>query len=66
MAYSNDGGATWGAWVARSSGKLGEWAKPVKWDRLGQGRDRVWRFRATDDAKVSIIGLHVDAEESTS
>jgi hypothetical protein len=64
MAYSNNGGFTWGAWSKRSSGKLGEWAKPVKWDRLGQGRDRVWRFRCTDDAKVSIVGLHVDAVEN--
>jgi len=66
LSYSNDGGYTWGAWSPRSSGELGQWAKPVKWDRLGMGRDRVWRFRCTDDAKVSIVGLHVDAQEGTS
>lgn len=66
MSYSNDGGYTWSVWLPRSTGRLGEWAKPVKWDRNGMGRDRVWRFRCTEDAKVSIVGLHVDAQEGQS
>lgn len=59
LRYSNDGGSTWSSWRARSSGRVGEYSKPVKWDRLGQGRDRVWQFRTTDNAKVSIIGLAI-------
>lgn len=66
MRYSNDGGYTWGAWVARSTGKIGQWGKQVKWDRTGHGRDRVWQFRCSDDAKVSILGMAVDAQAGQS
>ena len=62
LRYSNDGGETWSAWMPRSTGKIGEFGKPVKWDRLGQGRDRVWQIRSTDDAKVSIIGMAVKSK----
>ncbi len=63
MRASNDGGWTWGDWRARSTGKLGEYGKQIKWDRCGQGRDRVWHFRTTDNAKVSIVGIAVDSRE---
>jgi hypothetical protein len=66
MRYSNDGGYTWGAWVPRSTGRIGEYGRRVKWDRLGHGRGRVWQFRTTDDAKVSILGMSVDSKEGQS
>jgi hypothetical protein len=66
MRYSNDGGETWGEWQARSTGAIGQFAPPVRWDRLGQARDRVWQFRTTSDAKVSIIGLATQAKEAQS
>jgi len=66
MRYSNDGGYTWGAWTARSTGRIGQYGQQVKWDRNGHGRDRVWQFRTTDDAKVSIIGMAVEAQEASS
>jgi hypothetical protein len=66
MRYSNDGGYTWGAWSARSTGRIGQYGQQVKWDRNGHGRDRVWQFRTTDDAKVSIIGMAVEAQEASS
>ena len=66
MRYSNDGGKTWGNWSARSTGEIGEYSQPVKWDRCGSGRDRVWQLRCTDNAKVSIMGWAVDATEGAS
>jgi hypothetical protein len=67
MRYSNDGGFTWpNPWEARSTGKIGEYGKQVKWVRVGHGRGRVWQFRTTDDAKVSILGMSVDSKEGQS
>jgi hypothetical protein len=66
MRYSNDGGETWTDWRARSTGVLGKYSVRPRWDRLGMGRDRVFEFRCTDNAKVSIIGMHVQASEGLS
>jgi hypothetical protein len=66
MRYSNDGGFTWSAWSARSTGRSGQYGQRAKWDRNGHGRGRVWQFRCTDDAKVSIIGMSVDAQAGQS
>ena len=63
MRYSNDGGFTWSNWVARSTGKVGEYSKRVKWDRLGQGRGRVFQYRTSDDAKVSILGAAIKSSK---
>lgn len=60
MRYSNDGGETWSAWSAKSTGKVGEYSARVKWDRLGSARNRVFQFRCTDDCKASIMGWNVD------
>lgn len=63
MCYSSDGGQTWSAWAARSTGALGEYTKRPRWDRLGQSRaGRVWRFRTSSLAKVSIMGIDIRAE----
>lgn len=66
MTYSNDGGETWSAWIPRSSGRIGEYGKRIKWDRLGSGRGRVFRFRTTDNCKLSIIGMNIKAKEGRS
>jgi len=59
LQWSNDGGFTWGNWLARSLGNVGQYAQPVEWHRLGQARDRVWRIRCTDNARASIINAAV-------
>ena len=65
MCYSDDGGETWGNWMARSLGKIGRFADFPVWHRLGRAKDRVWKFRVTDDCKASIIGMDVEAKEAT-
>lgn len=66
MRYSNDAGQTWSAWSPRSTGKVGEYSKRVKWDNLGSGRNRVFQFRTTDDCKASIMGLSIDSKAGRS
>jgi hypothetical protein len=66
MRYSDDGGATWGGWLHRSTGQIGQFDTVVEWHRLGSARDRVWEFRTTDDAKVSLIGMSVKAQGGNS
>lgn len=66
LQYSDDGGVTWGNWLYRDLGGSGEFDTQVRWSRLGASRDRVWRFRCTDNAKASIIGLSVTAVKGAS
>jgi hypothetical protein len=66
MRYSNDAGETWSAWIPRSTGKVGEYGKRVKWDNLGSGRNRVFQFRCTDDCKASLMGLNIDSKAGRS
>ena len=55
LAYSNDGGNTWGNWISRSTGKVGEFFARLLWTRLGAGRDRVWRLRYSGDTPFTIV-----------
>lgn len=47
MRMSNDGGKTWGAEMMRSAGKIGEYKKRVRWNRLGAARRRVFEVSVT-------------------
>jgi hypothetical protein len=62
LQYSDDGGLTWGNWIARSVGAVGEYRKQIIWHRLGNAYDRVWRIRCTDNCRTSLIGEAVTAE----
>jgi hypothetical protein len=55
LSWSDDGGATYGNPVQRSTGQTGEYLARVVWHRLGTGRDRVWRVDFSDDAPFAII-----------
>jgi hypothetical protein len=63
LQYSDDGGATWGNWIARSVGDVGQYKFQVWWFRLGQAFDRVWRVRCTDNCRTSLIGEAVWADD---
>ena len=63
LQFSDDGGATWGNWLPRSVGAVGEYGMQVRWHRLGQAYDRVWRIRCTDNCQTSLIGEAVSADE---
>ena len=55
LSYSNDGGKTWGNWIARSVGKVGEYFPRLLWTRLGMARDRVWRLRYSGNTAFNIV-----------
>ncbi len=53
MEYSNDGGKTWALLPMRELGRIGEYRNVIRWNRLGQARDRVYRG-SVDDAAVPV------------
>lgn len=66
MQYSNDGGYTWSDELWQSIGKQGERKSRVKWSRLGQSRDRVFKVRISDPIKVALINAEIEVESGQS
>lgn len=65
LQWSDDGGHTWSNEHWASFGRIGEYRRRVRWRRLGNSRDRVFRLTITDPVKVAIVGAAVDAEPGT-
>ncbi len=59
MRYSHDGGHTWSDYMNRSFGAIGEYAKPIRWNRLGIGREWMFEFSIVEPVKFSIIDANV-------
>lgn len=53
LEVSDDGGNTWLALPPRELGRTGEYKHIVRWHRLGQARDRVYRM-SVDNAQVPV------------
>ena len=63
LQSSNDGGYTWTPAVGQvSAGGIGEYQARVRFLRLGQSRDRVFRVSMTDPVKWILIGARIDVE----
>lgn len=62
MRISNDGGKTWGAWVFRSAGALGEYENRIEWLRCGAGRKRTFEFSFSDPIPWRVMDAIVDFE----
>lgn len=62
LRWSEDGGQTWGNWIEQSIGKMGEYNKLVQFQRLGQGRNRVFQLRCTDPVDINLMGAILDLE----
>lgn len=54
LSWSDNGGITFGNEIQGSPGKIGEYWKRVKFNRLGTSRNRVWKLAGTDP--VNIVG----------
>ncbi|MGB1214611.1 MAG: hypothetical protein ACPG4X_14700 [Pikeienuella sp.] len=66
LDYSDDGGRTWSAQQpVRSMGKIGEYLTRLRWLRMGQSRNRVYRLTVADAVKRSIIGTYIDSPPSS-
>lgn len=59
LQISKDGGHTWGAerWV--SMGKLGEYTRRAKWNRLGQSRNWTFKLKISDPVKRVLLGAWI-------
>lgn len=60
MRYSNDGGHTWSHHLARSFGKVGQYGKQVRWNRLGVAREWLFEFSIVEPIKFAIIDASVN------
>lgn len=63
MSYSKDGAMTFGQlqrW--RSAGKIGEYLKRLRWLRLGNAYQWVFRVQITDPVRRVIIACHADIQ----
>ena len=62
LDYSDDGGRSYSLRKPqRSLGKIGEYQARLRWNRLGQARNRVYRLTIADPVKRTLIGTHLDA-----
>ncbi|NGM56484.1 hypothetical protein G5C63_19450 [Stenotrophomonas pavanii] len=62
MCYSVDGGANWSNWKRRSIGEVGQYAKRVRFMRLGKSRQRVFRIRVSSPRKHDLLGAVLTPE----
>lgn len=62
LQISKDGGHTYGSEQWRSAGKLGEYTRRAKWNRLGSDRDRIWKIKCTDPVKWVVLAAYIEAE----
>jgi hypothetical protein len=60
LRFSNDGGKTWGTELMRSTGKVGEYGKRVRWERLGRARRRVFEISTSDPVPYRITGAAIE------
>jgi len=66
MSWSDDGGNTWSSTLTQKLGKIGEYWQRVQWNRLGMGRDRIFRIGTTANAKIAMQGAFLEAQSGTS
>ncbi len=62
MRYSNDGGYSWSHHMARSLGKIGEYGKRVRWNRLGSGREWIFEFTYVEPTPLGLMELYAEIE----
>jgi hypothetical protein len=61
LYWSDDHGRTWSNQRSESMGKTGEYRKRVKFWRLGQARDRVYKVEISDPVKRVILSADLQA-----
>lgn len=67
MDISKDGGRNFGPLqVFRSMGRIGNYVARLRWLRLGQARQWIFRLQSTDPVRRVIIGAYLDSYEGDS
>jgi hypothetical protein len=59
LSWSDDKGQTFGNPVPQSLGRLGEFLTDPQWNRLGMGRDRVFKVEWSGNVRTSLNGAYV-------
>jgi len=62
LSWSEDFGRTWSNARQISMGKTGEYRKRLKFWRLGQARDRVYKIEISDPVKRVILSADLEAQ----
>lgn len=62
LDWSDNGGLSYSSEHWRSIGKIGEYERRAKWNRLGQFRQRVLRVSISDPVKTVILGAYAEVE----
>ncbi len=62
LEISNDGGYTYGDELWESMGEIGKYEQLVKWNRLGQSRDRCFKVTISDPVKVVLIDAIIEVK----
>lgn len=62
LDWSDDGGHTWSNEHWTRIGKIGEYNKRARWNKLGQSRNRIYRVSGTDPVKIVIVGANLEAK----
>jgi len=65
LRYSDDAGLTWSSEKWRSLGKIGEYKKRARWNRLGDFRQRVLELSISDPVDRVIMGAYAKLERGT-
>lgn len=66
MRYSDDGGKTWSSERSADCGQAGEYAKRVRFLRLGRARDRIYEINMSDPVPWRIVDAFLEAEPGIS
>jgi len=62
MAFSDDGGYTYGNEHWADIGAIGQKANRIIWRRLGQARDRIFKVQISDPVRRVLLGANIELE----
>lgn len=60
LSWSDDGGRTWSNEYSRALGKRGEYRTRVRWNRLGQFRQRMFRMTYSNATPFALLAANAD------
>ncbi len=66
LEWSDDRGRSFGNPVGVSMGSLGAYITSIKWNRLGMGRDRIYRISWSTPTNTALQGAWIESEPSES
>jgi hypothetical protein len=63
LDWSEDGGRTYGNFLTRQFGKVGQYLYRAIWTRLGSSQERIYRLRISDPVKRVITGVSLNGTD---